>query len=303
MRCGVENRSRHEPGAVDIEITASNGTPLAEKFALVRPGRTNFAGFLMPEAALQRQLDVRRGRRRGRPVRRAALADLRAKVAPELENADMSEDQVKLVKHWLDDVIGVFEKTADNRQYDGGLAVLLEPAGATVVAGGAVADGAKLEKVLKQFVEEAKKSDPDIASLIKLNAAKHEGVRFHKVSIADAQAGTRAVPGRDAGNRAGNRRRQALLGRRTRCGQVAEKDHQPIEGRRRQGSAADADERVRRVDRKVRLRPCPVRYDDDAGRQAARSNPWTPAARTTLSSPPRPFIVASAIASRSKKGC
>ena len=45
-----------DPGAgrvrLDVEIVASNGTPLADRFALVKPGPTSFAGFLLPEAAL-----------------------------------------------------------------------------------------------------------------------------------------------------------------------------------------------------------------------------------------------------------
>ena len=90
---------------------------------------------------------------------------------------------MKMVKRWLDVVIGVFEKTADNRRYDGGMAVLLDSAGATVVIGGAVADGAKLESVLREIVAEVKSTDPDTAALIKLNAVKHEGVRFHRVSV------------------------------------------------------------------------------------------------------------------------
>ena len=88
-----------------------------------------------------------------------------------------------LVKRWVDDLISVGEKTVDNRQNDGGLAILLDSAGATFAVGGTVVDGTKLETVLKQFVEEAKKTDPDTAKLIKLNAAKHEGVRFHKASL------------------------------------------------------------------------------------------------------------------------
>jgi hypothetical protein len=168
---------------VDIEIKAGNGTALADRFALWQPAQTKFGGFLMPEAALCANWtgsiaddDV--------AAFKTWLAEMRGKFTAGLENADLADDQVKVVKGCFDDVIGVLEKTADSRQNDGGFAVLLEPAGATVVMGRAVADGGKLERVLKRFVEEAKKTDPDAVKIIKLDAAKpHEGVRFHAASL------------------------------------------------------------------------------------------------------------------------
>ena len=36
---------------LDFELTAQSGTPLAEQLAAMKPGKTDFAGFALPEAA------------------------------------------------------------------------------------------------------------------------------------------------------------------------------------------------------------------------------------------------------------
>ena len=68
---------------------------------------------------------------------------------------------MKMVKRWLDVVIGVFEKTADNRRYDGGMAVLLDSAERPRSSSAAQwPTAAKLESVLREFVAEVKEHGP-----------------------------------------------------------------------------------------------------------------------------------------------
>ena len=61
--------------------------------------------------------------------------------------------------------------------------MLLGPATLTVVAGVAVADGAKLEKILKELVDEIAKGNPEAAKSINLNAETYRGVRFHTLVV------------------------------------------------------------------------------------------------------------------------
>jgi hypothetical protein len=51
------------------------------------------------------------------------------------------------------------------------------------VAGSAIADGATLDKLVKQVVAEVAKSDPKIGQMIKLDVENVEGVRFHAINV------------------------------------------------------------------------------------------------------------------------
>ena len=53
----------------------------------------------------------------------------------------------------------------------------------TVAAGSIVADGAKLEDILKKLLAEAEKNEPEAAKLIKLNAETYKGIRFDVFSM------------------------------------------------------------------------------------------------------------------------
>jgi len=53
----------------------------------------------------------------------------------------------------------------------------------TVAAGCVVADGAKLEEILKKLLAEAEKNEPDVAKMVKLNAETYKGVRFDTFSM------------------------------------------------------------------------------------------------------------------------
>jgi hypothetical protein len=167
---------------IDLEVIAQKGTKLADQFAQMKPGKTNFAGFLSPKAAVS---GIWTGTLSDADVAQAkiALADVRKRAVKELENQGLSEDEVKLAAQLLGDMFDVLQKTVESKQVDGGLMLMLDPAALTLVAGGTIADGVKLEKVAKQLVEEIKKSDPEAAKSIKLNAETYEGIRFHTFSM------------------------------------------------------------------------------------------------------------------------
>jgi hypothetical protein len=77
----------------------------------------------------------------------------------------------------------VAEKTLESGKMDFAAAVKLAPKMLTVVAAAHIAQGKKLESVLKRLAEQVGKDQPDAAKLIKLNAEEHEGIRFHVISI------------------------------------------------------------------------------------------------------------------------
>ncbi len=167
---------------LDFQVTAVAGSKTAAQFAQPATAKTNFAGFDLPGAALTANSagtlsdsDVAEAKK--------AIADVRPKALEELKNQGLSADELKVASEVLSSLLDVVEKTVENKTVDGGMALLLKPDALTFVAGGAIADGAKLETMLKQLAAEAQKKEPEIAKLLTLDAETHQGVRFHTLAV------------------------------------------------------------------------------------------------------------------------
>jgi hypothetical protein len=179
---GISIDSEAKNAYVDFEATAKPGSKTAEQFALVKNAKTNFAGFTPPEAMATAnwvgtlsKTDAARAK--------ANIGSLRVKIAKELGNQGLSDAEVAKAKQLVDSLVDVILETVEAGQVDGGLAMLSEPNAATFVAGAAVADGAKLDKVLRDLAQTAVAESPDLAQAIKLDAATHEGIKLHTLSI------------------------------------------------------------------------------------------------------------------------
>lgn len=179
---------------LDVEVTAKPGTHLAQQYAQIQPGKTAFAGFASPQAAVSGtwvtkldDADVAQAK--------VALTEMRKRVVSELEKQNLSEGQIKLAKQLLTDALAVLEKTVEAKKLNGGLLVDLEPGKVTLLAGGTVAGGAKLDQILKQLVEEVKKDQPAVEDMVKLNAETYDGVRFHTLSVPSADPGLTRIFG------------------------------------------------------------------------------------------------------------
>lgn len=171
---------------LDLQVTAVAGSKTAAQFAQAATAKTNFAGFDLPGAALKANSagalsdsDVAEAKK--------AIADVRPKALEELKNQGLSADELKLASEVLSSLLDVVEKTIENKTVDGGMALLLKPGALTFVAGAAIADGAKLETMLKKLAAETQKKEPEIAKLLTLDAETHQGVRFHTLAIPTAQ--------------------------------------------------------------------------------------------------------------------
>jgi hypothetical protein len=165
---------------LDVELTAQTGTKLAYQFAEIKPGKTNFAGLLLPNAAITANTVGTLSDAQVAQAR-ANLATARKSIGKELEKQGLGKDDLKLASQLLGDMIDVVEKTFENKKTDAALAVVLDPAAVTLVAGAAIADGAKLEKAFGQLADEIKKNE-DAAKSMKLSAESYEGVQLHIIS-------------------------------------------------------------------------------------------------------------------------
>ena len=168
---------------LDVDVTALPDTAMAKQLAAAKDTKTDFAGLLVPGAALtvlsggtMSDADV--------TETKTMLAGVRKTAGKEIDgNDDLNADQKKVAKELLGDALDVLEKTIETKKSDGGLAVMLDAGAPTLVAGLALADGGKLDKVVKQLVAEAGKDNQEIAKLIKLDAETYSGFKIHTASV------------------------------------------------------------------------------------------------------------------------
>jgi hypothetical protein len=180
---------------LDFEVTAKPGTKSAQEFASMKEAKTNFSGLLLPNAAVTATMSSTLSDANVVQTK-AALTELRKSTIKELDNnADLTKEQRQLAQQLLTDAMDVLQKTVEGKNVDGGMALVLEPGAPTMVVAVKVAEGAKLEKVLKQIVAEAGKEQPDIANLIKLNKETVSGVNLHVATVPVPDAEAQAVLG------------------------------------------------------------------------------------------------------------
>ena len=162
---------------LDVEVTAQAGTKLADQLAEIKSGTTNFAGLLLPNAAITAN-SVGTLSDAQVAQARANLATLRKSIKNELGKQDLSKDDLTLASQLLGDMIDVLEKTVASKKTDAALSVVLDPAAVTLVAGAAMSDGAKLEKAMQQLAGAIQKSE-DAAKSLKLSTESYQGVHLH----------------------------------------------------------------------------------------------------------------------------
>jgi hypothetical protein len=166
---------------IDLNMTAIEGSDTAKQLASVSNSASKFAGFLMPEALLTAHInsvaqepDIEQSL--------AMLGQLRTHIMDSIdEDEDLPDEEAKdLVKELVGEALEVAEATVKNGRFNGGLTVTGEGP-LTIVAGGMVADGEKLEEVAKKFVKLAE-NEPDVPE-VKLDVDEHKGVKFHTATI------------------------------------------------------------------------------------------------------------------------
>jgi hypothetical protein len=149
---------------VDIGFSAKEGSSLASSMAMQVDAKTNFAGFALPEAAITMNLSSKAAPEDIAQTA-AAIKAARAQWSKHVDDApEIPADKREAIKAIIGPLFGMIEKTIATGQLDGGAVVVLLPKSLSFAAGGAVADGAEVEKVLKSLGDVGK----DIASFPKL---------------------------------------------------------------------------------------------------------------------------------------
>jgi hypothetical protein len=166
---------------LDMEMTAKPGTSLAAQLA-VKSGKTDFAGMKIPGAAITfntastiTDADVARVKK--------TLESLHDSLQDNLKEQDLPKEQMDVATDVLNQLIDLAVKTVELKKTDCGAALIMEPKAMTMVAGSIVADGSKIEGILKKLVAEAQKTEPEAAKMVKLNSETYKGIRFHTIAV------------------------------------------------------------------------------------------------------------------------
>jgi len=174
---------------LDYEITAVEGTNTAEQFSAAEDLTTDFAGLLLPDAAVTMNFT---GKIAASDVAQVmpAITTAKANAMAELENQGLEGAELETAKQMVGDLFDVLEATVEDGRLDAAMAVSMAPDALTFVAGGHVADSAKLESVIKQLAAQAIKESPEAAQAIKIDAGEHAGVRLHTVALPTSEMDT-----------------------------------------------------------------------------------------------------------------
>jgi len=179
---GVSLDRDAQQAAIELSITGAEGTELAKAAARLTKTTSGFAGFLLPDAMLA-------GHWSGQmPSQKADLLvtvieAVRKQAMRDIERQDKSAEEIRVARELAGDVFELVADTARSGRVDGGMAVVLKSQAATLAAGTYIADGASLDRITKQIARIAEAENPKVKELVKLDADRFEGVRFHTVSI------------------------------------------------------------------------------------------------------------------------
>lgn len=179
-----ENRSY-----LDLRLVALKDTDTAKRMAQLAELKTAFAGFRKWDAALAAhwlgQVPASEAEANAKVVQA-----VREKALKGIDGESASNDEKAIRKELLNKLFDVLAETVAKGQLDGAITVVAKPNAVTVVAGGYVADGEKLESVVKPVAKYMQEHHPAFAGL-KLDAEKFQGVNLHTLSIPAPQGGDR----------------------------------------------------------------------------------------------------------------
>ena len=166
---------------IDINVLAKEGTDLAKGLAMQAEAKSNFAGFVLPNAAVSLNVTAKMTQDEISQTT-AAIQQMKQQLGKKIDDdPNLPQEQRGVAKELLGQLFGVLEKTIAGGKMDAGAVVTLEPNAINVAAGIHVVDGAVLEQSLKRIVELAK-GQPDFPD-VKLNAGTHAGVQLHKIAV------------------------------------------------------------------------------------------------------------------------
>lgn len=169
---------------LDFTVTAVPGSQLDQEIKQNSGMKTNFSGFLMPEAAVTMNFAAKNAQENIDQTL-TTLEQLKSQANDAIDkDQDLPADKKDSVKKVLDEFMEVANSTVKSGTSDGGAVVQMGAGKFQAAVGGFVSDGPKLEKAVKDLVTLAK-GEPDFEShaAVKLDLESYKNVNFHQITI------------------------------------------------------------------------------------------------------------------------
>ena len=168
---------------LDLAVIALPDTKLAKQIKQLQNAKSEHTGFLLKDAAIMANFAAQMEDREEIAQAMALMESIRVKADESIEkDEELKDDEARAsAKEIVGELIDVASATIESGKFDGGAVVKLEPGEMTVALGGTIVDGEKLEAALKKLANMAKK-ESDFKG-VQWDADKHEGVRFHTLSV------------------------------------------------------------------------------------------------------------------------
>ncbi len=179
---GIQIDEKAGVGALEYQMSAIEGSDLAKQMKQADEVKSGYTGFLLPEAAVTLSMATTVAREDIEQVK-TQLETAKANALEELEEQELSEEELALATKLLNEIMAVLEKTIEGGKFDMGAAARLGPDMLTAVAGAHVVEPERVEEVLRSLVKQVIKDEPEAAEAIKLDAETFQDVRFHTLSI------------------------------------------------------------------------------------------------------------------------
>ena len=167
---------------LDISMTAVSTSPIAKQFADMANVKSDFGGFLLPEAAVTFNFCSKFDKADAEQLV-AMIEQGRKKAAEEIDNDATipNEDGKKAAKDVVNQLLDVAANTVKSGKLDGGAALSLDPNALTFAAGGYVKDGPALEAAVKKLVALGA-NDPNFPT-VKFDVETYKGIKMHSMAI------------------------------------------------------------------------------------------------------------------------
>ncbi len=182
LTLGVSLNPADKSAQLDLSFSAVAGTETAKQFNQAKPIKSNFAGFLQPDAAASLNLTSELAESDAAQFV-VALDAIRGQALQQIEGENRLPDEAskKLAKEMIDQVFDAIKATFESGKVDVGGTLKLDDNSMALVVGAYVADTKSLDEALRKFAK-LMENEPNFPT-IKFNAAEHAGVKFHSTSI------------------------------------------------------------------------------------------------------------------------
>jgi hypothetical protein len=167
---------------LDLSFSAVAGTDTAKQLSRAKPTTSNFAGFLLPDAAASLNLTTELDKSDAEQFV-TALEAIRAHAIQYIQGEAKLEDEAsrKLAEEMVGEVFDAIKATFESGKIDAGATLNLSDKSLALVVGAYVAEPGSVEDAIKKLAKLGE-NEPNFPK-IHFDADTHAGVRFHSASI------------------------------------------------------------------------------------------------------------------------